>query len=129
MARRVVILLAWVTILGCEAGDRLPPLHPVKGVVTRNDKPLAKALVRFRPVKEDPLLSLTALTDAQGRFELFTQTVRGNVKKSGGPLGAYRVTIDLPMGDDQSGGGAVELPQPYTIRVGDNQFTLEVKAK
>ena len=129
MAWRCLVLVAWVAVLGCESGDRLPPLHPVKGVVTRNDKPLARALVRFRPVKDDAFLSLTAVTDAQGRFELFTQTVRGNVKRPGGPEGAYRVTIDLPMGGDQSGGGAVEFPEPYTILIGDNQFKFEVKAK
>lgn len=129
MARRFGVLLVWVVVLGCEGGDKLPPLHPVKGVVTRNDKPLEKALVRFRPVKDDPALILTAVTDGQGQFALFTRTVRGNVKRPGGPEGSYRVTIDLPMGDDQSGGGAVELPQPYTIQVGDNHFTFEVEAK
>ncbi len=128
MARRMAVLLMCAA-LGCEGGDKLPPLHPVKGVVTRNDRPLGKALVRFHPVKDDPLLSLTAVTDAQGRFELFTQTTRGNVKKPGGPEGAYRVTIDLPMGDEQSGGGAVELPEPYTIKAGDNQFKFEIKKK
>jgi len=126
---RLGVLGLALAAVGCASDAGLPPLHPAKGTVTHGGKPLADALVRLRPEKDDPTLTIVATTDARGHFELSTQTTRGNVKRPGVPEGTYRVTIDLPIRDDQSGGGSVELAKPYTVRAGENTFTFEAAEK
>lgn len=130
MVRRSVlaIAIAWViTTIGCGSPPvgELPPLHPAKGTVVRAGKPLADCILRFLPAKDDPNLTISAATDAEGRFEAATQTALGNVRKPGVPEGTYRVTIDLPMGSDQTGGGAVELAG-QVVKAGENTFQFDV---
>lgn len=122
---RVAALCLTLAALGCGSEAGLPPLHSAKGTVTQAGKPLADALVRFRPEKDDPTLTVVGTTDARGQFELSTQTTRGNVKRPGVPEGTYWVTIDLPVREDQSGGGAVELVKPSVVRPGANTFAFE----
>lgn len=126
---RMAVLALALAPLGCGSDTGLPPLHAAKGTVTQGGKPVSHALVRLRPEKDDPTLTIVGTTDAQGHFELSTQTTRGNVKRPGVPEGTYRVTIDLPIRDDQSGGGSVELAKPTVVRAGDNAFPFEIAEK
>lgn len=130
MLVRLLGLAVLLGLIGCsKPADTLPPLHPVKGTVKRGMQPLQDCLVRFRTEPPDARLIITAATDANGRFEASTITIEGNVRKPGAPEGSYRVTIDLPLGADQSGGGTVELVAPQKVVAGENAFEFDVAKK
>jgi hypothetical protein len=115
-------------LAGCGAGDpALPPLFPAEGRVTLGGQPVADALVRLRSDPPDTNLTITAPTDAQGRFQLSTFSAKASIRKNGVPAGSYRATMDLPMRPDQSGGGSIEWKTPLVIRANEtNRFELEV---
>jgi hypothetical protein len=126
--------VSWPTLLmllaglaGCGSGDTgLPPLHPVAGVVTRGKMPVPDALVRLESQPANTILTITAATDTQGRFELSTFSAKANIRQTGAPEGTYRVTVTLPVHPDQSGGGVTTLPQPFRVKPGANALDIEV---
>ncbi len=86
---RVLALLA-AAALGCSSGDRVP-MHPVRGQVLYNGKPVKGAQVVFHPLEpqsvnvQKPL----AYTDAEGRFSLMSER-----PGDGAPAGEYAVTVE-----------------------------------
>lgn len=75
-----------VAALGCGAAGPIP----VKGIVTLDAKPLARATVQFIP--EDPAgKQALATTDTSGAFQLSTTQPR-----DGALRGTYKVVIQVP---------------------------------
>ena len=87
-------------VIGCGA----PPIEdyrvfddlvPVKGQVTFKGKPIQDAAIRFHPAGKSTVGGVpprvAAVSDAEGRFELFTFRPEG--KGQGAPIGDYRVTV------------------------------------
>ena len=91
---RVLALLA-AAALGCSSGDR-GPMHPVRGQVLYNGKPVKGAQVVFHPLEpqsvnvQKPL----AYTDAEGRFSLMSERP-GDGAPAGGPSYVVRATPRL----------------------------------
>jgi hypothetical protein len=86
----VVVLFA-MALVGCggEGAARLP-VHPVEGVVTRDGKPLANALVALHPKTPQAghEIAPRAQTDANGQFKVTTYDTN-----DGAPEGEYAVTV------------------------------------
>jgi len=129
--RRLLPAALLLGLVGCGRGaDPWPELHSASGTVSKGGRPVPKALVRFTAGEEqEQKLTVSGVTDDHGRFTLGTIKAPGREKKSGAPAGTYAVTVMLPMDENQSGGGAVELQQPYTVKPGDNSFTIELAPK
>ncbi len=129
-----IFLGGWMVLaallVGCGGGDpQLPALHPVTGVVTRGATPIKDALVRLESQPANTLLTITAPTDAEGKFALSTFNAKANDRQPGVPEGTYRVMVTLPMNPDQSGGGAYERPAPFVVNAGVNQLDIDVAVK
>src|SRR5262249_20243811 len=92
-ASRTAVALTMLA-LACDPGPPAGqlPVHPVEGIVRFQGKPLAGALVSFRPVDEakfgDSTPRPTGQTDQDGRFRLMTYSAG-----DGAPAGSYLVTI------------------------------------
>lgn len=88
--------LAWgvslcFLLMGCGRGDD-PPLVPVSGVVTMDDKPLADATVEFVP--ESGWGSM-GKTDETGRYELLYRA-----REKGAAIGQHKVRISTLIEED-----------------------------
>lgn len=94
----LVGLLVGATV-GCGGRkSNHPPLVPVSGTVTMDDKPLSGAIVTFVPSGSTRGDGANGFTDASGKYEL---VYRGNDK--GVPTGEYRVVVTkllMPDGSD-----------------------------
>ncbi|MHC4880185.1 MAG: carboxypeptidase-like regulatory domain-containing protein, partial [Planctomycetota bacterium] len=67
----VACIVALLGVLGCGSGaPTAPPVVKVKGTLVHEGKPLADANVSFHPAASTVVGS--ALTDAEGKFELST---------------------------------------------------------
>lgn len=91
------LLLATVT--GCGGRDaNLPPLVPVEGTVTLDQKPLSGAMLTFLPTGATRGGGATGYTDQAGNYELQSPDGRAGV-----PVGEYRVIVTklvMPDGSD-----------------------------
>ncbi|HEV3143780.1 MAG TPA: carboxypeptidase-like regulatory domain-containing protein [Gemmataceae bacterium] len=126
----VVLLLSLG--VGCQkTANSQMPLHPVRGVVTKDGKPIKEAFVRFVAEPENQKLTINAMTDAEGKYELKTLFVEGatNEKKPGAPEGTYAVYVTMPLDAQQRGGEEYTLPDKYQVKPGANEFALEVNPK
>lgn len=78
-------------IVGCGGGDGRLTVHPVEGVITRDGKPLANALVALH-AKAKPSsgesVAPNGQTDENGLFKLSTYDAN-----DGAPEGEYAVTV------------------------------------
>jgi len=120
----LLLLTLALATLGCKARSALPPTYPVTGTVKfKGGKPVAGGAIQFSPVK-DAGYAVSGDLDNDGTFRLLTIT--NTEKVTGAPEGEYRVTIHLPIGADQKGGGAIPLPNSYRVEAKDNNFTIEV---
>jgi len=85
------------SLTGCQQGtDSLPPepvLHPVKGKVTANGKPLAHAVLTFLQVDERGTTSVGE-TDEDGVYEM------SHLTKPGTAAARYKVAISYLVGTD-----------------------------
>lgn len=88
---RVLVLMLIVVALGCGSDP------PVGGVVTLDDRPLAHAIVTFKPAGATPGLGGSGRTDADGKF-----TIVPARDGPGLPAGEYKVTISRPLRKDGS---------------------------
>jgi hypothetical protein len=101
---RITPSLALILILmtSCNNGAAVVP---VKGTVTRAGKPIKNLLLRFYP---DVGRSSTAITDADGRFELAYAS-----DQKGAPLGAYKVVVSFrprnPLEESDLASGIAKL--------------------
>lgn len=85
------LVLMALGMVGCggEGAARLP-VHPVEGVVTRDGKPLANALVALHPKTPQAghEIAPRAQTDESGQFKVTTYDTN-----DGAPEGEYAVTV------------------------------------
>ena len=96
-----VIALSVLAPLGCSSNNSNVPdadAVPVTGTVTLDNKPLAHATVYFTPENDAMGKSSTAITDANGKYELVTSY--GKETKKGAVPGKYRVWFSLLVGPD-----------------------------
>ena len=86
-----LLLLATCSTLGCF-GYRpdLPPTERVTGTVTLDGQPVANARVQFVPdnLKGTEGAMAAATTDASGKYELETATVKGAI------VGHHKVSVE-----------------------------------
>ena len=95
--RAIVLLLPLVAVVvfGCGKDTNLPDLLATGGTVTLDGKPLADAVVMFRPVGSTRGTESYGRTDAAGHYTLTSRHLG-----EGTPVGEYRVTVSkLAMPD------------------------------
>lgn len=109
--------------LGCSRSDR-PPLGKVTGTVTLDGKPLAGALVVFKP--EQPGRASDATTDDAGHYEiLYLREI------AGAAVGRHAVRITTAS---EENGGKERVPGRYNaattlsadVKAGTNTFSFEL---
>ncbi|MEI7701385.1 MAG: carboxypeptidase-like regulatory domain-containing protein [Planctomycetia bacterium] len=114
-----LITLVVSGMTGCgEAPKDLPtvPIHPVKGTVTLDGKPIAGARVSLQAVQgaKPGDINPNAVTDESGAFQLSTYA-----PLDGAPEGAYSVTVSWPVVINASGSdpeyGKERLPLRYQV--------------
>lgn len=144
--RKTNCLMVAVTafgLIGCGGGDSFKPeLGLVSGSVTLNGKPAPELNVTFEPQGEVGKKSIvgsasTAMTDAQGKYEL----KYGGTGAKGAVVGKHVVRIESAAGGGPAGGEsgvvAVMIPDTYNtnstlkadVVAGNNppvNFALEV---
>lgn len=89
----LLFLLGLLPLGGC-GGSKLPPLVPVKGKVTVNDKPLAGGSVTLQsldPQKAKELPPSIGQISESGDYEIRTEG------KEGAPEGKYRAVVNPSM--------------------------------
>jgi len=86
MYRIVIVNFLFAACLGCSPSG--PVIVPVKGVVTLDGSPVAKASVMFQPV--DGGNPAIGETDADGKFSLTTQLEK---PREGAIVGEHIVTV------------------------------------
>lgn len=136
LGRLAVFLTLWlgaslimVANFGCgDPGRDDPKVYPVKGTVKfKNGKPLVQGFVSFKGNNPDEVIN--SFTEADGSFALSTVLAKSKRKLPGVPAGDYQVTVTLPMGQDQSGGGSMDLPTKYTVKPqDDNNFAITIES-
>ena len=95
MAREFrLLLLALVTVAGCESTAEGPRTYAVTGEVTLDGQPVAGADVAFLPSTSTPdATPAQAVTDETGRFEVVTLFDQGRTSQAGMTAGTYGVQI------------------------------------
>jgi hypothetical protein len=95
--------LAMFSIAGCSGetpgGAHLKNLVAVSGVVTLDDKPLARAMVTFSPKTSSGFHGAYAITDDSGKYELETDAGKGETAEGVAP-GSYNVTVSKFLNAD-----------------------------
>ena len=104
------MIVLFVSAVGCSSGDR--GQVPAVGHVTLDGVPLDNVYVTFRPDDGEPGRGGFAVTDADGRFEIYyPDTGKGLIPAR------YQVTVTAPP----LGGADSLLPDVYPAE-GDNSF-------
>lgn len=126
-ARLCVFLVCLTLIASCKDKEKeLPPLYPVKGKVTHNNKAVVRGYVRFTPESNEDYM-VQSLVDDNGNFEL--ETVRAGTVAKGAPAGTYRVFFNPDTGGGQSVKAPLDVAKTYTIEATNNDLTIELTAK
>jgi hypothetical protein len=121
------LALSWgiCSLSGCKQGSDTPPpepvLHPVKGKVTANGKPLVHAVLTFLQVDEKGTTSVGE-TDEEGIYELSFLT------KPGTAAAKYKVAISYLVGTDGTVYGLAPrsgLAKPYGMITAKELITPE----
>jgi hypothetical protein len=121
-----LLLLPALCLAGCGPKDSMPQVYQVTGSVAyKGGKPFTGGSVQFTPVS-DTTLSVTGTIEPDGSFTL--STIKGAAKVSGAPEGEYRVTILLPIPQDQKVSPPIVLPKTLRVKPQDNQLQIEVPA-
>lgn len=116
------LLLAGFVLAGCAKSERLPPLVPVKGVVTADGKPMSAGYVSLK-AEETPSMPIPACSGkigSDGAYEIFTGGAPG------APLGKYKVYVSPSMVPEEGKSGL-----PFDKKYSDPEKTplrLEVVA-
>ena len=148
----VAVLLGVVLLCaaGCAKKPSLPQMHPVRGKVVFSDgKPVHGGSVWFKP-QDDPHVTTRGKIEPDGTFTLSSFMAGGH--GPGAIAGPHRVTVTVELegrfremvlphstaSGGKSGAAAspkttkvpetrtVTLPDMYTVKPGDNDFTLTV---
>lgn len=124
------ILVAVIGISGCSKSDSdLPPLHPVKGVITTKGASLDKGSLMVRPETDNPNVVVVANLTPDGNFDLSTILVkdRSSKKHPGAPAGTYKLSYAVAS-DEQI--PPIELKNPFVVEAGqNNQWTVDLADK
>ena len=105
---RWALLLVIAAAAGCGGRDPgLPPLVPVDGTVTLDERPLSGAMVTFYPLGQTRGVGGSAYTDENGRYE----AASGSAAK-GLPTGQYRAVVSKLVMPDGSPYSAEEGVPP-----------------
>jgi hypothetical protein len=128
----VMSILGLTVLAGC--GDKpkwdLPPLHPVKGSVSRGGAAVNGGVIQFRPEPDLPNIVVNAEVKPDGTFELKTLHALSLKSGPGAPAGNYRVMYLPPIiGDQNMAAPSVLLPKPYTIKEGPNDLAIDLGKK
>lgn len=132
--RKVAFTGALLFIIGCADSTRqpdFPTLHPVKGVVMLDGRPVKGGSVLFTPEPDCPHFLINAEVGEDGTFSLSTvrTTDKSGERRSGAPAGQYRVTY-MPVITDQTARGGVTEPvvlkQTFTIQAGPNEVVVNL---
>ena len=111
--------MALLCSFGCGRGD-LPELAPVTGTVTMDGVPFPNAFVYFHTQNEKGGRPASAVTDADGKYEL---EYIGGVK--GAHIGMNKVEISTYWPDGEPGDGESEtIPPIYNSK---STLTADVK--
>ena len=90
--------------VGCGGGKAPPKLEPtveLTGIITLDDKPLEGAAVRFAPKSAEGYHGAVGVTDASGKYDLYTDI--GNGKSKDGIIpGDYTVYVSRMVRPDGS---------------------------
>lgn len=133
------LALSFILILsGCGTDEFRFKVHPTEGVVMKDGKPVANAMIVFHPVDQKTIEipqgqkgieigKPTATTDKDGHFQL--STYLGN---DGAPAGDYKVTVILPgdkfsqkTGQVVTEGDEEKAPHSSTLA---NEISVKAKA-
>jgi hypothetical protein len=131
---RLFGLIGLGVLAGCTPSA--PPLTPVAGTVTLDDQPLAGALVKFLPQGDTQGHGGFGKTDANGRYEIAPQRLKGK----GLSPGEYKVIVSrklqpdgtpLPPDAKPIETGAIEsVPEPYCkLNLTPLTVTISAEAK
>lgn len=130
VTRLAIILIA---ISGCGVAKDQPELGKVTGVVTLDGKPLADAIVEFRPEQGRPS---SGLTDDEGHYSL---VYLGDTQ--GALIGTHSVRISTERYATQPDGSTMPVPEKVpakyhrlselkeAVKSGKNQFNFELTSK
>jgi len=131
--RSALFAIAVACVFGCSNAPvvKWPDIHPAKGIVKAGGKAVSGRSLQLR--SEDAALSdfhLTADVGADGTFSLVTGNAQDkrSERRPGAPTGKFKVTYFAPQGDQTAGRPTlpIELPQPVTIKAGDNDISIEL---
>jgi len=86
---RLIFALALAALVGCDRTPVGPPLAPVSGTVTLDDRPLGGAMIALVPIGSTLGWGGTCRTADDGRYEL----VERKTRRPGVPTGEYKVVI------------------------------------
>ena len=119
-------------LAGCNDKPQweLPPLHPVRGVVSRGGAAVNGGVIQFRPDPDVPNIVINAEVKPDGTFELKTLHALSLKSGPGAPVGNYKVMY-LPAtgGDQNKAPPSVVLPKPFTVKEGANDFVIDLGKK
>jgi hypothetical protein len=109
---------------GCGSPKKdLPQTHAVTGEVISSDKkPFPGGMIEFKSAKH-PQVAIGQISPV-GEFELSTTV--DNTRLDGAVEGEYQVTIMPDMAKGQSSASPIVLAKKYTVKAGDNRFTIIV---
>jgi hypothetical protein len=118
------LLAIGLCAVGCGPRGSMPKTYKVTGsVIVKGGKPLSSGAIQFSPVA-DTSYSVTGDISNDGTFTL--RTVKGNDRANGAPEGEYRVTILLPIPEDQRAPPPIVLPKTCKVEPKDNHFSFEI---
>ena len=86
-----ILLLAALAVLLAGCGESNSAICKVKGVLTYKGKPIPQVYLRFEPDDLTTKATSMAVTDAQGRFEMFLGSTPGVYR------GKVKVFCDDPL--------------------------------
>ena len=129
----IVATVGLGTTIGC--GKKMPTLGEVEGTLSLNGKPLDEVQIEFLPdpEKENFAQASTALTDAQGKFNL---SFNGAKNKFGTSVGVNRVIVhdfkamnsrDNPMQPRFPGEYTLAASTPISIDVVVGKQTIDIE--
>jgi hypothetical protein len=130
---RTYLLLGVVLILGCssDGGNQraFSDLHPVKGIVMQNGKPVTGGAIQFRPEPDSPGFVINSEVGSDGTFNLTTvrTTDSSGERKTGAPKGNYKVTFVPPVVDQKTANvKAITLIKAITVEAKTNDLKIEL---
>ena len=137
-------LIVLFAAAGCSKKSTLPKTFPVHGkVVFQDGQPVTAGIVRFLPridfATVNDVFSAVGNIQPDGTFTL--STFKPDVKAAGAVVGEHHVVVEpesaappvsqpssQPLAASSSSAmfPRVEYPDLYTVKPGDNEFTLKV---